>query len=526
MLVLRVSRLDRSHSRVEVHRDVSHRLPVAEGVLLVLDGERPDGRYDDRGAAGDHLVELLELRDLHVSLLDGHSDVGGDLHEGLVGDGGKDGGRLGRHERVGLLVDADEVGGGELSKKKEREKDEDGEIGREREGDDISDVENGHTTKRTQNKHAGNEHAGEAQATQLLSSLLSSPPLPSSPPHLLNQRLRRAVQIKQDGEPPLLPVHVGLEVGGVVAGDLDGSDSSGRGAVVVGDDEAVDGRQSALVVVSYGNDHAEELVLVGRLEADAGAGAEKERAEVESAVGGGRRDVRHVVFYGHLEEKRKGKREGRVRGRVRERRGTSQYIKRQAARVPLARNKTITNSNTSLSSPLIPSHLASLHELSLLQRRHARPLPAALHPPGVHLRPEQPHCAVAPGEGLEALEAGLPVVESCGADVHLDGGTRLELGSSPGPVCVSDGDVGLGFPELEAQLFPLCAVEVGGSWKGALLVDDSGGRGEGRAGEGEGSGGGKEEGEGGGEEEEGEGKAGRGKERERERERGERRKER
>mmetsp|Transcript_11029 Transcript_11029/g.30956 ORF Transcript_11029/g.30956 Transcript_11029/m.30956 type:complete len:275 (-) Transcript_11029:229-1053(-) len=114
---------------------------------------------------------------------------------------------------------------------------------------------------------------------------------------LLHVGLRLGVEVQADGIALLLAQHVGEEVGGVVAGDLDVADATGGGTVKVLDDEGVaGGGEAALVVVPDGDDEDDEGVFVGGLEADARTGTEEERTEVQGAAGSVGGNVGHVVL--------------------------------------------------------------------------------------------------------------------------------------------------------------------------------------------------------------------------------------
>ena len=205
---------------------------VARGQLddLVAAGDVAHRGDDDGRAAGADFGEGLKFLEGDRAGLDGHPEVGGELLEGVVRHGRKDGGGVRRDVRA-VRLDAEEVGGREL----------------------------------------------------------------------LDELVALGVEVEFDGEAGVLGRLVGVEAGGVVAGDLDVADALRGGAVVVVVDCRGDGLEAALVVGADRHDHDEEGVFVGRGDADLRAGADEERADVEGAAGAVGRDVVEVVVHDALE---------------------------------------------------------------------------------------------------------------------------------------------------------------------------------------------------------------------------------
>ena len=210
----------------------------------------------------------------------------------------------------------------------------------------------------------------------------------------LDEFMALGVEVELDREARVLGRLVGVEAGGVVAGDLDVADALGGGAVVVVVDRGGDGLEAALVVGADRHDHDEEGVFVGRGDADLRAGADEERADVEGAAGAVWRDVVEVVVHDALE---------------------------------------------------------GVHEHVRLDGGHARADCGAVHALGVGLRPEGADLAVLAPEDLEALECGLPVVERGGRDTNLERVVLDELALVPGAVPPSVADVAVGLHVAEAQ---------------------------------------------------------------------------
>ena len=290
-------------------------------------GDLPDRGHDDGGSAGGDLGERLDLLIGHRTALDRPAEVGGDLLEGHVGDGGQHGMAVGRH--VGSVgLDAEEVRGGEL----------------------------------------------------------------------LHICMGLRVEVELDGPAVVLRLLVGEEGGGVVAADLDVAHSVGGGAVPIIEDHGADGLESALVVGADGHHHHHEGVLLGGGYADLGAGADKERTQVEGAAGSvGRNEL--LIGGDDLVE------------------GLEEHLLGDGGHDA--------------------AHGGTVHTLRVLLGTEDHDLSALL------------------AEGLHTLEALLAVVKAGGADMHRYVGILQELGLAPFAVLPRVADVAVDIRKAEAQICPV-----------------------------------------------------------------------
>ena len=196
----------------------------------------------------------------------------------------------------------------------------------------------------------------------------------------------------------MLRLLVREERGGVVAADLHVAHAVRRGAIPVIQDDGAHGLESALVVGADGHDHDHERVFFRRGDADLRARADQERTQVHGAARAVRRN------------------ELLVRG---------------------------------------DDLLAGLDEALDRHRRHDGADRGALHAAAVLIGTEDHDLAVLLAEGLDALEALLPVVEAARADVHRDVGILDEFELAPLAVLPRAANVAVHVRETEAELRPI-----------------------------------------------------------------------
>jgi len=171
-----------------------------------------------------------------------------------------------------------------------------------------------------------------------------------------------------------------------------------RGAVPVVEDDGAHGLEAALVVRAHRHDHHEEGVLLRGRDADLRAGADEERAQVERAAGAvGRHEL---------------------------------LVRRDD---PVER----------------------LDEHLLGHGRHDAPHGRAVHAPRVLAGAEDDDPARLLAEGLDALEALLPVVEAARADVHRDVRILDEFERAPLAVLPHRADVAVDVREAETETRPV-----------------------------------------------------------------------